>query len=307
MRANARPIAKAAHPARELKLKKLRIRWVPILFLLPSIVAYSMFKYYPVLNMMYISLFDYRIADPPGPFVWFRNYTEFLMSRSFWNAIKNTFVFFLLYTLLTFWVPIVQALFLSAIRRGRGFLKFMYQIPTILPAVAGVLVWKWMYNPDRGLLNYWLSKVGLGPYGWLNDLAITKLAIVLPAFFAGSGISVLLYYAAIRSIPAELHEAAKIDGAGPWHRLFSIVLPNIGFLIAIQFVGFMSSILLAFDNIYVMTQGGPADSTMVVSLLVMKSAFQQNRFGVTGAMSFFMLVIIAILTVIQQKLSQERE
>ena len=164
-----------------------------------------------------------------------------------------------------------------------------------------------MYNPDHGLLNELLGRIGLGPYGWLNDLKMTKLAIVLPSLFTGSGISLLLYYSAIRSIPTEILEAAKIDGAGPWKRIGAMILPNIKFIIIIQFVAFMSGVLLAFDNIYIMTQGGPANSTLVVSMLVVNSAFQQSRFGISGAMSLFMFVLIALLTIVQNKITNEKD
>ncbi|REE87482.1 multiple sugar transport system permease protein [Paenibacillus taihuensis] len=290
-----------------ISIRKLNIRWMPVLFLFPSVLCYVLFKYYPLLNMIYVSFFRYSIVNPPGVFVGFSNYTEFLSSATFWQAVSNTFVFFALYLGLTFWIPIVQALLLSDIRRANAFFRFMYQLPTIVPAVAGILVWKWMYNPDFGLLNYWLHFVGLGPYLWLNDLNMTKLAIVLPAVFAGNGISLLLYYSAIKSVPTEILEAAKVDGAGPWRRIWTMLLPNIRFIIVIQFVAFMSGVLLAYDNIYVMTQGGPAGSTTVVSMLVVNTAFQQSRFGISGAMSMFMFIIIALLTVLQNKISAEKD
>jgi multiple sugar transport system permease protein len=287
--------------------RKFNIRWMPILFLLPSVLCYVLFKYYPLFSMIYVSFFSYDIVNPPGVFVGLSNYTEFLMSSTFWQAMSNTFIFFALYLILTFWLPVLQALLLSEIRKANAFFRFVYQFPTIMPAVAGVLVWKWMYNPDFGLLNYWLSFVGLGPYMWLNDLSLTKLAIVLPAVFAGNGISLLLYYSAIKSIPTEMLEAAKMDGANPWKRMWTMLLPNIRFIIIIQFVAFMSGVLLAYDNIYVMTQGGPAGSTTVVSMLVVNTAFQQSRFGISGAMSVFMFIIIGLLTVLQNKISAEKD
>lgn len=289
------------------KPRRYKVSLMPIIFLLPSIICYLCFKYYPLLYMTYVSFFDYSIVNPPGKFVGLNNYVEFLSSATFWQAMSNTFIFFALYLALTFWVPILQALLLNEIRRGNAFYRFMYQIPTIIPVVAGILVWKWMYNPDHGLLNELLAKVGIGPFGWLNDLKMTKLAIVLPSLFTGSGISLLLYYSAIRSVPTEILEAAKIDGAGPWKRILTMIMPNIKFIIIIQFVAFMSGVLLAFDNIYIMTQGGPANSTLVVSMLVVNSAFQQSRFGISGAMSLFMFVLIAVLTIIQNKLTNEKD
>ncbi|NBD25786.1 carbohydrate ABC transporter permease [Paenibacillus glycinis] len=282
-----------------------KIRWTPILFLLPSLIVFFVFKYYLIFDAIYISLFNYDIVNPPGNFVGLGNYFEFLKSATFWVAMKNTLIFFVLSVLIVFWVPIAQALFLSQVKRWNAFYRVLYQIPGVLPVVAGVLLWKWMYNPDRGLFNYLLAKIGLGPYGWLNDLHMTKLAIVLPGFFTGGGISVLLYYAAIKSISAELFEAAKIDGCGPWRRMVIIILPNITFVILIQFVGFMSGVLLSFDNIFVMTQGGPADASLVVALMIQRTAFVQSRFGISAALSFFMFIVIAVLTIVQFRLQKE--
>lgn len=284
---------------------RMNIRWTPILFLLPSVIVFLVFKYYLIVQAVYISLFNYDIVYPPGRFVGLDNYWEFLRTSTFWTAMKNTFVFFLLSVALTFWVPIVQALFLSQIKRANAVYRFLYQIPSVLPLVAGTLLWKWMYNPDRGLFNYLLGKIGLGPYDWLNDMSMTKFAIVLPGFFASGGVAVLLYYAAIKSISSEIFESAKIDGCSPWDRMRLIILPNIQFVIMIQFIGFMSGVLLAFDNIYVMTQGGPADASLVVALLIQRSAFVQSRFGISSALSFFMFVVIALLTIVQFRLQRE--
>ncbi|SFB58063.1 multiple sugar transport system permease protein [Cohnella sp. OV330] len=286
---------------------RIRIRWTPVLFLLPSVIVFVVFKYYLIFSAVYISLFNYDIVNPPGRFAGLENYFVFLKTSTFWLALKNTFIIFLLSVALTFWVPIVQALFLSEIRRANAVYRVLYQIPSILPVVAGALLWKWMYNPDSGLFNYLLGKIGLGPYGWLNDIAMTKFAIVLPGFFASGGIGVLLYYAAIKSIPSELFESAKIDGCGPWRRILFLVLPNIRFVILIQFISFMSGALLAFDNIFILTKGGPADASLVVSLLIQRSAFEQSNFGMSAALSFFMFLVIAALTVIQFKLQREED
>lgn len=299
------PESSRSHVAAGPERGRFRIRWTPVLFLLPSIVVFIVFKYYLICSAVYISLHNYDIVRPPGEFVGLENYFLFLKTSTFWLALKNTFVIFLLSVAVTFWVPIAQALFLSEIGRANAVYRVLYQIPSILPAVAGALLWKWMYNPDRGLFNYLLGKIGLGPYGWLNDPAMTKFAIVLPGFFASGGVGVLLYYAAIKSISAEIFESAKIDGCGPWRRLIHMVLPNIRFVILIQFVTFMSGALLTFDNIFVMTQGGPADASLVVSLLIQRSAFTQSNYGMSAALSLFMFIVIAILTVIQFKLQKE--
>lgn len=285
-------------------VRRLHGWWMPIAFLLPSLVSFALFKYYPLFKLFYMSFFAYQVANPPGDFVGFHNYSEFLGTDSFMLALRNTFVFALLFLAMTFWVPIVQALLLGEIGRGNSTFRFLYQIPSIVPYVVTVLVWKWMYNPDFGLLNYYLGKLGLGPYLWLNNIHMTKFAIVLPSLVATQGISVLLYYSAIRGIPQDMLEAAKVDGAGPWKRITALLLPNMRFIIFIQFVGFLTGALLIFDPIYVMTQGGPAESTTTVSLHIYNTAFYQYRFGVSAAISVVMFAITGLITYAQLRLSK---
>jgi multiple sugar transport system permease protein len=196
---------------------------------------------------------------------------------------------------------------LNEIHQGNVIFRFIYQIPSIAPGVVTVLIWKFMYNPDFGVLNYYLGKIGLGPYLWLNDLHMVKFAIILPSVFASSGIAILLYFSAIRAVSLEILEAAKMDGAGPLRRITAIILPNIRFIILIQFIAFLTGALYMFDSIYVFTQGGPANSTMVASILVFNSAFNELRFGTASAISFFLFIITALITFIQLRLSRESD
>lgn len=282
-----------------------KIPWVAIMFLAPAIIAFLMFKYYPLVQAVYMGFFNYSIMDPPGKFVGLDNYIQLLQSTLFWSAAYNTIVFFLLYLLMTFWIPIVQAMFLNEIHRPKLnlFFRFMYLVPSAVPAVAGVLLWKWIYNPDYGLANFWLAKIGLGPFYWLNDPSMVKVAIVIPSM-VGGGIGVLLYYSALRGIPKELTEAARIDGAGPWRCMRYINLPHLKFLIVIQFVLFLATMLLIFDGIYVMTGGGPANSTRVIAMLIYDMAFGQYRFGEASAISFMLFIVIVTIAFVQLKIEK---
>lgn len=133
---------------------------------------------------------------------------------------------------------------------------------------------------------------------------MAKWAIVLPGVFA-TGMGMLIYYSALQGIPSENIEAAKIDGAGPWRRMRSIVFPSLKFVIGIQFISFICGVFLTFDPMYIMTGGGPASSTKTLSMLVFNSSFKEFRFGVAGSISFVMFVIIAVITYLQIKLSNK--
>ncbi|GGD78487.1 carbohydrate ABC transporter permease [Paenibacillus nasutitermitis] len=283
---------------------RVRIPWTSILFLTPAVLAFLLFKYYPLFQAIYMSFFDYKVINPPGKFVWLDNYAYLIHSTEFWNAFFNTFTFFFIYFILTFWVPIVQAILLNEVRYANKTIRVLYLLPTAVPSIAGYLLWKWLYNPDYGLLNYLLHFIGLGPYGWLNDPHMAKWAIVFPGIF-GAGMSMLIYYSALQGIPNENIEAAKIDGAGPWRRMSAIVFPSLRFVIGIQFIAFISGVFLTFDPMYIMTGGGPANSTRTLSMLVFNSSFKELRFGVAGAISFVMFIIIAVITFIQIKVSNK--
>jgi multiple sugar transport system permease protein len=270
----------------------------------PAVAAFALFKYYPLLQAVFMSFFNYNLMHPPGPFVGLGNYALLFRSTVFWTALGNTFAFLLLYIALTFWIPIAQALLLNEIRRGNLLFRFLYLIPSAVPSVAGFVLWKWLYNPDYGLLNDWLGRIGLGPYGWLSDPSMAKLAIVLPGVMGG-GINLLIYYSALQGVSNEIVEAAKIDGAGPWQRMRRVIFPGLRFIIGIQFISFLAGVFLTFDPMYVMTGGGPVNSTRVLSMVVYDSAFKEYRFGLAGAVSLIMFVIIALVTYIQLKISRE--
>lgn len=280
-----------------------KISWTPVLFLTPAVIAFLLFKYYPLYQAVFMSFFNYKVIDPPGPFVGFQNYSYLIHSTEFWNALWNTLVFFVIYLVLTFWIPIVQAILLNEVRFANKTIRVLYLLPTAVPAVAGFILWKWLYNPDYGLLNYLFEFVNLGPYGWLNDPSMAKWAIVIPAMF-GTGMSMLLYYSALQSVPSENIEAAKIDGAGPWRRMVEIIFPSLRFLIGMQFILFISGVFLTFDPMYIMTGGGPANTTRTLSMLVYDSSFKEFRFGVAGSISFVMFMIIAFITYIQIRVSK---
>lgn len=288
---------------RAVRRRKFKFPWTACFFLAPTVLAFLLFKYYPLAQAVFMSFFNYQVMNPPGPFVGFGNYELLFKSSYFWHAFRNTFVFAGLYIGLTFWVPILQALLLNEIKRFNLVLRFLYLVPASAPSVAVYVLWKWIYNPDYGLLNDLLRHIGLGPYGWLSDPAMAKLAIVLPGMIGG-GISVLLYYSALQGISQETIEAAKIDGAGPWQRMRRVTLPGLGFIIGIQFIAFLAGIFLTFDPMYVMTGGGPVNSTRVLSMLVYDSAFKEYRFGMAGAVSMIMFVVIGVVTYFQLKFSR---
>lgn len=284
------------------KSKPLAFKMViPWLFVLPGLIFTAFFRYYPIIRAIWMSLFKYDIANPPGVFIWFKNYIDVIKLEEFKNAWINTLWFLLLTIILTFFIPIIQAIFLSEIRKkARRLFNIIYIIPALIPISVNVILWKWIWNPQYGIANFITNALGLGRYAWLSDAGLTKFCIIFPGIIGG-GVAVLLYLAAILAIPKEILEAAQIDGCTGWQRIFYIVLPNIKFLIMIQFVTTTILILQLLDQPLQFTHGGPAGASTSVGLLIYKTSletFSQARFGRSSAIGMILFVFIAIATLI---------
>lgn len=275
-----------------------------LLFILPAVIVFLLFKYWPILFTFKMSFYDWNIMQPPGKFIGLTNYRHMFESTLFWTAWANNIAIFVLGLLVGFWVPLVQAVFLNEIRRGHTFFKTVYLIPLAVPLLVILLVWKWMYHPDFGLLNHFITMLGFSPINWLGNPKIAKLSIVLPTFLGG-GIGVLIYLSAIQNISSEMFEAATLDGAGPWYKFRYIMFPHIRFVVAIQLILAVIVSFQMFTEIWVLTGGGPVDATRVITLLIYRSAFENFRMGYASAiavsMFLFLLVIMILHTIFTLK------
>lgn len=277
---------------------------IGIIFILPALVTFILFKYWPIFLTFKMSFFDWNIMQPPGNFVGLANYQQMFKSTLFWTAWKNNIIIFIIGLLIGFWVPLVQAIFLNEIRRGHALFKTVYLIPLAVPLMVNLLVWKWMYHPDYGMLNHFITSLGCSAINWLGDPKIAKLSIVLPTFLGG-GVGVLIYLSAVQNISPELFEAATLDGAGPLHKFRYIMFPQIRFVVAIQLILFVIVSFQMFTEIWVLTGGGPVDATRVITLLIYHSAFENFRMGYASAiavsMFLFLLALMILHTVFTMK------
>ena len=270
---------------------------VGLLFILPALIVFIIFKYWPILLNFKMSFYEWNIMQPPGKFIGFANYRHMFESSLFWTAWKNNIIIFILGLIVGFWVPLVQAIFLNEIRRGHAFFKTVYLIPLAVPLMVILLVWKWMYHPDYGMLNFFITTLNFSPINWLGDPKIAKLSIVLPTFLGG-GVGVLIYLSAIQNIPPELFDAATLDGAGPWHKFRYIMFPQIRFVVVIQLILFVIVSFQIFTEIWVLTGGGPVDATRVITLLIYRSAFENFRMGYASAISVSMFLFLLALMIL---------
>ena len=268
------------------------------LFTLPAFIAFILLKYYPMLQAIYMSFFDYKVANPPGLFVGLANYIHAFKDPLNAQVWGNNITLFLWGLVLGFWVPLVQAILLDEIRRMKTFYRVMYLLPSVIPAVATAVIWKWIYNPDWGLLNAIFMRIGLPAQGWLNAPNEVKFSLMLPALLGG-GLGIFIYLSALQGIPQELYEAADIDGASIFAKVRFITLPGIAPIIGLQFILTLTGAFQIFDQIYIMTLGGPADASRVIVLNIYYYAFERVQMGYAASMSVLLFLVTLILVAIQ--------
>jgi multiple sugar transport system permease protein len=245
----------------------------------------------------------YAIADPANVrLVGARNYSELVSSPLFWTALWNTLYFVVVGGPLTVAVSLGAALLVNArLVRFKSLFRALYFAPFVTTLVAVAIVWRYLYHPEYGLLNYALGLVGLGPVDWLGDPRWAMPAIILLAVWKNFGYHILIFIAGLQAIPEELYEAAYLDGAGPWRRFRHVTLPmlgpTLGFVGLITMIGFFQ----LFAEPYVMTQGGPLRSTTSLVLLMYEEGFRWWRMGYAAAVAFILFLVILAAMLLQRR------
>jgi multiple sugar transport system permease protein len=280
------------------------------LFLAPALALIGCFFLLPVAASLLLSFTDfdiYAIADPANVrLVGLRNYSELVASPMFRTALKNTLYFVVVGGPLTVAVSLGAALLVNArLVRFKSFFRTLYFAPFVTTLVAVAIVWRYLYHPEYGLLNYALGVLGIGPVDWLGDPRWAMPAIILLAVWKNFGYHMLIFIAGLQAIPEELYEAAYLDGAGPWRRFRHVTLPMLGPTLA--FVGLITMIgfFQLFAEPYVMTQGGPLRSTTSLVLLMYEEGFRWWRMGYAAAVAFVLFLVILAVMLIQRRIRRE--
>jgi len=280
-------------------------------FVAPALALIGLFFFMPVLAGLFLSFTDFDIYAIGRPdtarFMGLENYRQVLSNPLFWQALGNTFLFVILGGPLSVLTSLVAALLVSAKRvRYPGLFRSIFFMPVVTTLVAVAIVWRYLYHPQYGLLNWALGAVGIHPVDWLGDPHWAMFAIILMAVWKNFGYNMLIFIAGLQSIPEDLYEAAHLDGAGGWAQFRHVTLPSLAptFL----FVGVMTMLgnFQLFAEPYVMTQGGPLKATTTVVLLMYEEGFRWWRMGMAAALAFVLFVIMFLGTLIQMRLQGER-
>jgi multiple sugar transport system permease protein len=302
-------LARPPHaPPPSAERAQTRAAW---LFLAPALALIGVFFLLPVAASLVLSLTDfdiYAVASLPNArLVGLGNYARLVHDPVFWRALLNTFYFALVGGPLTVAVALGAALLVSAKTvRWQGFFRTVYFAPFVTTLVAVAVVWRYLYHPQYGLLNYALGKVGVGPIDWLGDPRWAMPAIILMSVWKNFGYNMLIFIAALQSVPQELYEAAELDGAGPARRFWHITLPMLG--PALAFVGVVTMIgyFQLFAEPYVMTAGGPLRATTSVVLYMYEEGFRWWRMGFAAAIAFVLFAVIVGATALQRRVARAR-
>ena len=277
----------------------------------PALIAFALFKYYPILSGIFITFFKYRIMSPPGPFVGLANYILAFKDPYVWNAIFNNLSLWFIMIVLNFWVPLVLAIMVSEVRKYKTLIRTLYYIPAILPSVVVTVLWKYIWQPDYGFANYMLQTIDIAPKMWLNDTALVKWCMRVPYLFVFAGLSAgmdfIIYLAALNNVPKETYESAQLDGAGFWKKLFGITLPTISGTVGMLLVTNTINIFNLFDEPKIMTGGGPARASETLVLYAFDKAYTGGDYSYAITITTISFIIVFMLTVLQMRLRNKAD
>ncbi|MFF4715761.1 carbohydrate ABC transporter permease [Streptomyces eurythermus] len=272
-------------------------------FLLGGLFCFALFSWYPAIRAVVISFQRYTPGSPPE-WVGTANFTRVLDDPEFADAWRNTLTFTLVALLIGFAIPFVLALVLNELRHAKAYFRVVVYLPVMIPPVVSALLWKWFYDPGAGLANEALRFLQLPTSNWTNGTDTALVSLVLVATWANMGGTVLIYLAALQSIPGELYEAAELDGANLLQRVRHVTIPQTRFVILMLMLLQVIATMQVFTEPFVITGGGPENSTVTVLYLIYKYAFLYNDFGGACALSVMLLVLLGAFSALYLRLTR---
>ena len=277
-----------------------------LLYLLPSIILFTIFVFYPMFRTIYLSFFLTDQAGEAAIFVGLENYTYLLESAAFLNSIKATFLF-VLYTVPTgIIIALILALLANEKLKGIGFFRTIYASTMGISVAASSVVWLFLFHPSVGMFNKFLDVFNLPQIEWLLDPTWALFSVSLSTIWLNTGFSFLIILGGLQNIDEYLYESARIDGASYWYRLKRITIPMLSptlfFIITISLINAFQT----FGQIDILTKGGPSQSTNLIVYSIYREAFINYQFGTASAQAVFLFICILIVTILQFKLGEKK-
>jgi multiple sugar transport system permease protein len=265
------------------------------LFILPALLGFVVFVAGPILASLYFSLTEFKIISAPR-WIGMQNYVQLASDPLFWQSLKVT----ILYALLSLPVSLALSLGLAVLMNQKlkaiAFWRTVYYLPAVISGVAVAVLWRWILNPEFGLLNVLLQYLGVRGPNWLQDVRTALPSLVMISLWAVGG-SMVIYLSGLQGIPTELYEAAEIDGATSWRRFWHITLPLLSPVIFFNVVIGLIGTFQWFTEPFIMTHGGPEQSTLSYMLNLYNNAFQFFKMGYASALAWVLFVLVLLLTI----------
>jgi raffinose/stachyose/melibiose transport system permease protein len=284
-----------------LSRRRFHFTWgTAALFLLPAVLLYVIFVFYPILNALFLSFFRWDGVSVERNFVGFDNYVRiFTQDPVFWRALSNSAIWVVLSLIVPTGVGLLLALALNQRLWGRSVFRTMFYLPAVIASIAVAAIWGWMYNPSVGVINAVLHSIGLGGLvqDWLGNRDIALYSVFIASVWAATGTNMILFLAGLQAISQDLIEAARVDGANHFQVFRNITIPGLRPTFIIVFSLSIINSLKAFDLIYGMTYGGPGDASQVLALWGYFQGFQYRNFGVGMAIVMVLFAITLAIVV----------
>jgi multiple sugar transport system permease protein len=278
-------------------------KYTPKLMVLPTFVILLIISLVPLIYVLGISFTDSTISKPFNDFIWFENYKKALTDEVFGDSLVNTLIFAFVVTTIQTFLGFVLAFAMQRERKLSGVLRTLALLPLFTPPVAIAMIWRLIYDPNQGMLNYYMIKWGLvnAPVAFLGDKTLAFPSIMLADIWQWTPFCFLLCLAALQSLPRDPYEAAMVDGASAWYVFKRLTLPMVAPQVIVIFLFRFLIALKVFDLIYMLTFGGPGNTTQVASFYIYRVSFKQFQTGYGGALSILVLILISVLATLLTK------
>ncbi len=288
---------------------KKRTITISILFFLPALILMLVFFILPILSTFYYSLFDWSILSDKMKYIGLKNYFNVFESSEFRTALKNTIIYAIIVAFFNNFLGLIFALALDTNIKTKTILRTAFFIPSLISAVVSGYVWSFMYHPEMGIFNYLQNVLHIGflNQDWLGNDSLVIFSIALVAIWQYSGYYMIIYLTGLQGVPTDLYEACKIDGATWWARFSKVTFPMIAPSITIGIVTATIGSLKVFDQVYVMTKGGPGYSSETLTSLLVTQTFFSNKAGYGVTISVILFVLVMMVSFVQLNMLKKRE
>jgi multiple sugar transport system permease protein len=307
------PMRSAPRPPHAPAGRRTPATWVQqgglskLLFLLPLLLVFGLFSWYPIVRLVMMALQHTNLVQP-ATWVGLSNFSEVLHDPLFLIALRNTAEFAGLALIFGYPIPLVMAVLISTVRKRRGLYAVLAYLPVVIPPVVAVLLWKTFYDAaSNGVFNTILGWVGIGPQQWIQSQAQAMPSLVLESTWANAGSTVIIYLAALIGVNHELYEAASVDGAGLWKKVWHVTLPQLRTVLLITMILQLIGTAQVFIEPYLFTQGGPANATLTIMLLIYNYAFGNSlgaSYGEAAALSLMLVAFLAVFSLLYLRVTR---